>query len=222
MAAAATAAATATAASAATMEGIGADVTHGRLHRVRLARRASLVRASLVRASLVGASLVAPIATAPALAATAAAAALALAGLAVGIALVVVARALAGLAAAGQAAQQAHVGLVEIDPDAALEPARQHHGAIADTDQATDGEADRVEELAHLAIAPFGDDHAIPMVRAFAAAILDALEAGALAIDLDAFEQLRARLVVERAEHAHGVLALHAEARMHQLVVQLA
>ena len=39
---------------------------------------------------------------------------------------------------------------------------------------------------------------------------------------VDAVEQLCARLVVERAEHAHRVLALDAETRMHQLVRQVA
>ena len=64
--------------------------------------------------------------------------------------------------------------------------------AVADADQPADRQADRVEQLAHLAVAAFGDDDAVPVVGAFAAAVLDRLERGALAVDLDAFEQLRA------------------------------
>ena len=97
-------------------------------------------------------------------------------------------RASLGLAA-GEAADRANVGVVQIDPDAALEAARQHHGAVADADQAADRQADGVEQLAHLAVAAFGDDDAVPVVRALAAAVLDRAEAGRLAVDLDAFEQ---------------------------------
>ena len=50
---------------------------------------------------------------------------------------------------AGQCANGAQVVFADLDPDAALEATRQHHGAVADADQAADRQADRVEELAH-------------------------------------------------------------------------
>ena len=62
--------------------------------------------------------------------------------------------------------------------------------AVADADQPADRQADRVEELAHLAVAAFGDHHAVPVVGAFAATVLDALEGRRLAVDLDAAQQL--------------------------------
>jgi hypothetical protein len=57
---------------------------------------------------------------------------------------------------------------------------------------------------------------------ALAATILDAQERRRLAVDLHALEQALAALVGERAQHAHGVLALHAEARVHEPVGQVA
>ena len=129
----------------------------------------------------------------------------------------------ASLLAAGEAADRAHVVLVEIDPDAALQAVRQHHRAVADADQPAHRQADRVEQLAHLAIAAFGDDDAVPVVGAFAAAVLDRLERCALAVDRRRRRAAsRASSSLERAQHAHRVLALDAEARMHQLVGQLA
>ena len=65
----------------------------------------------------------------------------------------------------GEAADRADIGFVEVDPDAALQAARQHHGAVADADQAADGQADRLEQLAHFAVAAFGDDDAVPVVE---------------------------------------------------------
>jgi len=41
-------------------------------------------------------------------------------------------------------------------------------------------------------------------------------------VDLDSFEQLGAGVVLEMPHHADGVLALDAEARMHELVGQAA
>ena len=99
---------------------------------------------------------------------------------------------------------------------------RQDDGAVANPDQPAHRQPDGVEELAHLAIATLGDDDAIPLVEPFAAAVDDRLEGGALAVDLDPFEQLGARVVVEMAHDAHRVLALDAEARVHQLVGETA
>src|SRR5574343_390996 len=131
---------------------------------------------------------------------------------------------LAGVAAlrlVGQATQRLQVVTGQVDPGAALEATRQHDAAVADADQATDGQADRVEELADLAVAAFGDDHAVPVVHPLAAAVLHRLEGGGLAFDLDTGEQALAGLLLEAAQHAHGVLALDAEARVHQLVGQV-
>ena len=125
-------------------------------------------------------------------------------------------------AQAGQAAQQLDIILGQINPDAAPQTARQHHRAVADSDQPADGQAHGVEQLANFAIAALGDDHAVPMVDPLAAAVFDALEGGVLTLDRDALEQARARLFFKRAEHTHRVLAFDAEARMHQLIGQLA
>ena len=59
-------------------------------------------------------------------------------------------------------------------------------------------------------------------VGALAAALLDRAEMRHAVVELDAFEQALLLLAAERAQHAHGVLALQAEARVHQLVGQLA
>ena len=122
----------------------------------------------------------------------------------------------------GELADAPHVVGREVDPDAAPESARQHHRAVADADQPADRQPDGVEQLPHLAVAAFGDDDAIPAVGAVAAALLDRLEGRGLAVDGDAGEQALAAFLVEQAEHAHRVLALDAEARMHQLVGQFA
>ena len=79
-----------------------------------------------------------------------------------------------------------------------------------------------LEQLAHLAVAAFGDDDAVPVVHPLATAVLDALEPRPLAVDLDAFQQLVALGLVQHAQRTHGVLALDPEARVHQLVGQLA
>ena len=128
-----------------------------------------------------------------------------------------------GIAAASQPADRLHVGVVESDPDAALQALRQHDVSVANADESTDGEAYGVEQPAHLAVATLVDDDPVPAVRALASTIFDRLERGALAgIDVDAFEQFFSRVFVERAEHAHRVFALDTEARMHQLVRELA
>ena len=122
----------------------------------------------------------------------------------------------------GETPDRTHVAVFQVDPDATLQAARQHHGPVADADQAADRQLDRVEQLAHFAVAPFGDDDAVPVIRSFAAAVFDGLETGRLAVDVHAFEQLRLRTFVEPTQHANRVLAFHAEARVHQLVGQFA
>jgi hypothetical protein len=82
--------------------------------------------------------------------------------------------------------------------------------------------ADGFHHAPHLAVAAFGDGDAVPAVGALAAAVFDAAELGDAVVEAHAIEQLLFFLVAERAEHAHGVLALEAEARVHQPVGQLA
>src|SRR5690349_7997458 len=125
-------------------------------------------------------------------------------------------------ATAGGLEQGLDVALVELHPGAALEPARQHHRAVADADQPADGMADRLEQAPHLAVAALGDGDAVPAVGAFAAALLDGAELRHAVVQPHAFEQPLLLLGTERAEHAHGVFALQAEARMHQLVGEFA
>ena len=49
--------------------------------------------------------------------------------------------------------------------------------------------AHHFKQAPHFAVAAFGDDDAVPMVNAFAAAVFDALEAATLAVDFHTFEQ---------------------------------
>ncbi|MEO7056736.1 MAG: hypothetical protein ABI281_04475, partial [Caldimonas sp.] len=78
--------------------------------------------------------------------------------------------------AGGEAANRTHVGIVQIDPDTALEAVRQHDRAIPDANEPAHGQVDSLEKFPHLAVATFGDDDAIPSVQSFAAAIGDRLE----------------------------------------------
>ena len=91
---------------------------------------------------------------------------------------------------AGRPHQRLDVALVELHPGAALEAARQHHGAVADADEAADGVADRLEQAAHLAVAAFVNGHAVPDVRALAAAFVDRAELRPPVLQLHAFQQL--------------------------------
>ena len=128
---------------------------------------------------------------------------------------------IARLAVAGrEPANGAHIVLVEVGPDAALEAARQHHGAITDSNQPADRQPDGVEQLAHLAVAPFRDDDPIPVVDALAAAVLDGSKARFLPIDVDPFEQIGLVVGHQGAEHAHRIFTFDAEARVHQLIGQ--
>ena len=74
----------------------------------------------------------------------------------------------------------------------------------------------RLEQPPHQPVASFGDHHPVPAVHPFAAAVLDRFEPGRSVHQFDAGRQLPELLGRQRAEHAHGVLALVAEARMHQ------
>ena len=123
---------------------------------------------------------------------------------------------------AGQATQVAKVVFVEIDPDTALQPAWQHHAAVANADEPADGMTHGLEQTPHLAVASFSDDAAVPVVDAFPATVFDALEGAALAIDVHTVQQPGLGIGVEHAQRAHRVLALDAESRVHELVGQLA
>ena len=127
----------------------------------------------------------------------------------------------AAFAQARHHAQQLDVVRRQIHRRAALQAARQHHRAVADADQPTHGQADGVEQPPHLAIAALRDLDAVPMVRAFAAAVFTAQKGRSLAFDRHPRQQARALLVGQRAEHAHRVLALDAETRVHQAVGEL-
>ena len=69
----------------------------------------------------------------------------------------------------------------------------------------------------------FFQDHVVPVVRALAALVHEAVEAALLAVDLHALlgEELHL-LGRERAHEAHGVLALDLVARVHQPVGEVA
>ncbi|MDT4822278.1 hypothetical protein FQZ97_554750 [compost metagenome] len=82
--------------------------------------------------------------------------------------------------------------------------------------------AHRLEQAAHLAIAAFGNGHAVPAVGAFATTVFDGAELRHAVVQAHALEQLLLFFAGERAQHAHRVLALQAEARVHELVGQIA
>ena len=119
------------------------------------------------------------------------------------------------------AAQGAHVGVAQIHPSATAQAAWQDHRAIANANESTHRMAYRFKQFAHFAIAAFVDDDAVPVVHTFAAAVLNALECGGLAVDLNPFEQTRTRSRIQHAQRAHRIFALNAKARMHQAVGQL-
>ena len=121
-----------------------------------------------------------------------------------------------------QAPNLAHLGFIQVNKKPTPQAARQHHAAITDADQPAHAQAHLVEQFSHLTVAPLGDHHAVPAVHAFATTVFDRLEAGALTVNLDAFEQALTWLGFERAQHPHSVFALDAKARMHQLIGQLA
>ena len=122
----------------------------------------------------------------------------------------------------GSRHQSLDIGLVQLHPGAALEAARQHHGAIANADQAADRMTHGLEHAAHFAVAAFGDGHAVPAVRAFAATIFHSAEAGFAVFELHAVEQALLFFLAQGAQHAGRVFTLQAEAGVHQRVRQLA
>ena len=129
---------------------------------------------------------------------------------------------LAGAAlATRKPAHRTHFVLVQVDPDTALQAVRQHDAAVADADQAVHRQAHGIKEFAHLAVPTFRDDHAVPAVHAFAAAVFDGAEVRFLAFDVHTRQQATFRLLLQRAQHAHRVFALDAEAWVHHLMRQV-
>ena len=117
--------------------------------------------------------------------------------------------------------QIAHGIFFHLFPTAAFQAARQGHGAVAGTDQARNGQADRFEHAAHFAVTAFADHHAVPLVDAFAAAIGDLRKLRQAVFQLDAGQQLLAHALFQLAQGTHGVLAVDAVARVHQAVGQV-
>src|SRR5476649_1062699 len=116
----------------------------------------------------------------------------------------------------------AHGVFFQLFPATALQVAWQGHRAVSGTDQALHGQADGLEHAAHLAVAAFANDHAIPLVDAFAAAVGDLGEVRQAVVELDAGQQLLAHTLFQLAQRAHRVFAVNAVARVHQPVGQVA
>src|SRR5471030_3192676 len=116
----------------------------------------------------------------------------------------------------------AHGVFFQLFPATALQVAWQGHRAVAGADQARHGQADGFEHAAHLAVAAFADDHAIPFVDAFAAAVGDLGEVRQAVVELDAGQQFLAHALFQLAQRAHRVFAVNAVARVHQPVGQVA
>src|SRR5690554_6201835 len=109
----------------------------------------------------------------------------------------------------GVAGQRTHLGLGHLHPHAALELARQLDRAVAHAHQAAHGPAHGLDHAAPLAIASLGQRHAVPVVRALAAFVTQARETCRAILQLDARGQHLDLLVLQPAEQAHGILALH-------------
>src|SRR4029453_18152225 len=103
-----------------------------------------------------------------------------------------------------------------------LDARRHGDGAVTGANQATHREAKRFEQAPELAIASFLDHDVVPMIGAFAAAILELLDLCRSVIELDARCERSLLLGRERAHHPDRVLALDLVARMHHLVRELA
>src|SRR5476651_1113471 len=116
----------------------------------------------------------------------------------------------------------AHGVFLQLFPATAPQVAWQGHRAVAGTDQARHGQADGLEHAAHLAVAAFAQDHAIPLVDGFAAAVGDLGEVRQAVVELDAGQQLLAHTLFQLAQRAHRVFAVNAVARVHQPVGQVA
>src|SRR5574340_1835457 len=112
------------------------------------------------------------------------------------------------------------VGELHLLPAAQLR--RQRDRAEADSGQARHGEAEMLEQPPHFALAAFLDDHAVPAVGPLAAGDKAALQLGRPVVQFNPCEQLCDHVLGQLAQHPHRVLALDFEARMHQLVGELA
>src|SRR5690606_25030946 len=78
----------------------------------------------------------------------------------------------------------------ELDILAALESSRQRNGAVAQAHQTTDRQSDGVEHAAHLPVAPFTENDAIPVVEAAPALVRQLLEMRRPVLQVNAFLQL--------------------------------
>jgi hypothetical protein len=121
----------------------------------------------------------------------------------------------------GQTAQRLHVGLAQVHPVAALEAARQHHAAVADPDQAADRQPTASNSLRTSRLRPSVMTTRYQWLTPSPPPSSMLLKAAAWPRSPPRPAGARG-LLLQRAQHAHGVLALHAEARVHQLVGQVA
>jgi hypothetical protein len=71
----------------------------------------------------------------------------------------------------------------------AMQAARQFERAVAHAHQAADRQPDRLEHAAHLAVSPFGNGDAVPVVRPFATAIGQGVELRGTVFEFDATGQ---------------------------------
>src|SRR5690606_36537045 len=88
--------------------------------------------------------------------------------------------------------------------------------SVAHADQPADDEPDRVEQAAHLAVAPLPQNDVAPDVRAGASPKLDRLDPRRTVLELDALSKPLDLLRIRLPEQPHRILALEPVARMHQ------
>ena len=117
--------------------------------------------------------------------------------------------------------QGSNILIIELNKSAPFQTTRQHHGAVANADQAADGVTDRFKHAAHFAVATFRNRHAVPAISAFAAAGFNGAELSHAIIELHTFEQALFFFGIQGAQNAHGVFTLQTKTRVHQLVGQL-
>src|SRR5439155_15209269 len=88
--------------------------------------------------------------------------------------------------------------------------------------QPAHGDTKRLEHAAHDAVTAFFHHDAIPVVRALAAFVYDGLATSQSIVQRDSRLQALDLRDAQRANHAHRVLALELETRMHHAVREIA
>jgi hypothetical protein len=93
--------------------------------------------------------------------------------------------------------QGANIGFAQFHPSATLQPARQHHGAVADTNQATNCMANGFEHASDFAVSSFRNGYTVPTVCTLAAAVFNRAKLRHAIVQLHTIEQFLLFFFVE-------------------------